>query len=300
VLAEYARAMRVLYRKEFASPAAGDAQALLEYVAGLYRERGHSTDSQVESGFAVQQALAVIRAEADHGPLDRVLIVGPGLDFAPRTDLVDLFEPRSYQPFAVGDALLGLRLASSERLRIHCVDISPRVVAYLAGLPKDAPTALPLVSGLAERADRPFSADYREYFAGLGKSVGKERPLVLPAGFEGRLSKRLEVRREFAERLTAERLDVVTERHDPPPVCDLVVVTNVFSYFDPPQQALALANVASTLRKGGYLVHNEPQSALVAAAEALGLSLVQARSVLLASHPREPFFDRVVIHRRTR
>ena len=61
-------------------------------------EEHRRTDTQVEANFAVHTALSVIRA---YGPdrLDRVLIVWPGLDFAPRTDLLEAYEPQSYQPW---------------------------------------------------------------------------------------------------------------------------------------------------------------------------------------------------------
>ncbi len=294
---EYTRVMRFLYRKEFLSRNLQEPPALEAFLAGLYRERGHSTDTQVEANFGVHTALAVIRALREPGPLDHVLVVGPGLDFAPRTDLQDLFEPASYQPFAVADAMLSLGLSTPERLRVHCVDINPRVNAYLQGLSRERPTRLPLVAGVPERPERPFTADYREYFERLGRSVGEVRPLSLPAAFGPRLHKALVVRAEITRRITADRFDVVTERYDPPPRYDLVVVTNVFSYFDPAAQALAVSNLGSMLRPGGYLVHNEPQSSLVSAAQAVGLPVVQGRTVLLASGAA-PLFDRVLIHQK--
>src|SRR5206468_9948026 len=124
---EYSRVMRFLYRKEFLSRGLPDPQAREDFLAGLYRERGHSTDTQVEANFGVHTALGVIRALGEPGPLDHVLVVGPGLDFTPRTDLQDLFEPASYQPFAVADAMLSLGLSTPQRMRIHYVDTRPRV-----------------------------------------------------------------------------------------------------------------------------------------------------------------------------
>ena len=193
--------------------------------------------------------------------------------------------------------MLSLGLSTPQRMRIHCVDISPRVNAYLRGLSRERPTPLALIGGVPERPERPFTADYRRYFERLGRSVGEERPLTLPADLPPRLGKTLMVRAEIARRITADRLDVVTERYDPPPRYDLVVVTNVFSYFDPAAQALALSNLGSMLRPGGYLVHNEPQSSLMSAAQVAGLPVVQGRTVLLASGAA-PLFDRVLIHQK--
>src|SRR5262249_6554623 len=86
--AEYARTMRFLYRKEFASRNLS-RDRLAAYVASLYQDRGHSTDTQIESNFAVYTALAALKAgektKSSTIQLNKVLIIGPGLDFAPRT-----------------------------------------------------------------------------------------------------------------------------------------------------------------------------------------------------------------------
>jgi hypothetical protein len=298
LLEAYARTMRFLYRKEFASRGLKDPQELEAYLASLYQRRGHSTDTEVEANFAVHTALAVVRAYGQRR-LDRVLVVGPGLDFAPRTDFLDVFEPQSYQPFAVADALIGLQLSDARALRLHCVDINARVLDYLGGLSSREPTRLALLPGVPERPDRPFTPEFRAYFRGLGTEIGQEAPLALPPGMPPRPGKALHVRPEIAARITAGRLNVVTERYDPSPEYDLVVVTNVFSYFEPAEQVLALSNIAAMLRDGGYMIHNEPQSSLIDAAAGVGLPLADARSVLLAAHETAPLFDRIVIHRKS-
>jgi hypothetical protein len=239
----------------------------------------------------------VIRARGE-GHVERVLIVGPGLDLAPRTGLVELSDPQSYQPFAVADALLSLGLSERSRLRIHCVDINARVVEYLSGLSRRLPTTLRIVSGVPERDDRRFTPAYRRYFEELGASIGRQTSLALPPELAGHLGKSLAVDPAVAAAITAAELNVLTERYDPSPSYDLAIVTNVFSYFDPAQQALALSNIEAMLRPGGYLVHNEPQTALVSAAARLGLAMTDARTVLLAAHREAPLFDRVVIHRK--
>jgi SAM-dependent methyltransferase len=293
---EYARVMRFLYQKEFAARDLEDPQQREAFMAELYRKRGHSTDTQVEANFAVHSALSVLRAQGARG-IDRVLIVGPGLDFAPRTDLDDESEPQSYQPFAVADSLLGLGLADPARLRIHCVDINERVVAYLRGL-RPGTLQLRLVPGIPERGGRRFEPDYRAYFERLGASIG-EHEVRLDPGSDRLGTKLVLVRPELIGMITADRLDVVTQRYVAPPAYDVVVVTNVLGYFDSAQQALALANIGAMLRPGGYLVHNEPQTALVASAEALGLALQDARTLRVATHPETPLFDRVLIHRKS-
>src|SRR5205807_3507326 len=123
----YRTAMRFLVQKE-----------IDERGSVVYQERGHSTDTQVEANFAVWNALATIHALNGSEKLNRVLIVGPGLDFAPRTDMIDAFDPQSYQPYAVADALLQLKLADPASMAIHCVDINDRVVRFINEYPKGA------------------------------------------------------------------------------------------------------------------------------------------------------------------
>jgi hypothetical protein len=295
--AAYLRVMRFLYKKEFVGRELRDPQAAEEFLAELYRKRGHSTDTQIEANFAVHTALSVVR-ELEPTRLLRVLLIGPGLDFAPRTGLVDLFEPQSYQPFALADSLLALGLARREELRVHCVDINERVVAYLQNASKLSAPTLRVLSGVAERAERRFTDDYRAYFRRLGERIAVERPLAVPGEFAAHLRKTLELKPEIAARVTAERLNVVTQRRDSSPGYDLAVITNVFGYFDPVQQALALANLEAMLRPGGYLIHNDPQTLLVETAESLGLGLVHARTVLIAQGEPHSLFDRIAIHRK--
>ena len=62
---EYVRTMRFLYRKEWA----GEGGA-------LYQQRGHSSDTSIESSFAVWNALQVVKALDPTARIHRVLVVG--------------------------------------------------------------------------------------------------------------------------------------------------------------------------------------------------------------------------------
>src|SRR5258706_7683496 len=78
---QYARAMKSLYAKEF------------DAMPNYYQTRGHSTDTQISANYALWTALSVLKASRPGLRIERVLIVGPGLDIAPRTDLVDRYPP---------------------------------------------------------------------------------------------------------------------------------------------------------------------------------------------------------------
>jgi len=291
---EYLRAMRFVYEKEFiAQRSAGAADA----VAALYRTRGLSTDTEVEAGFVVYNGLGVVKALDPERRIRRVLIVGPGLDLAPRTGMLESAPPESYQPWAVMDALISLGLSRAEDLEVIGADINPRVVDHLRRSAQQPP-ALTLISGIQENASVTFSPQYREYFAALGSAIGL--PGDAAARTNGHLQKRVRVRPEVARALDGQLLDIVTERLEGPPF-DIVVATNILPYFDDRELSLAMCNVAAMLATGGFLLHNEPRPVLGDVTEALGLRFEQSRQAAIASvREAPPLADSVWIHRKLR
>jgi len=292
VLREYLRAMRFLYQKEFVAQRAPDAA---DAVAALYRSRGLSTDTEIEAGYTVYLGLAVLKALEPDRRIRRVLIVGPGLDLAPRTSLIDEAPPESYQPWAVIDALVGLGLARLDDLAVVGADINPRVVDHIRRA-NAAPPALRLVSGLKLTPQITLETDYRDYFSQLGLAIGSGRPLTTE--HEGRLTKEVRVLPAAARALTAESLDIVTERLTGEPF-DLVIATNILPYFDDTELALALSNIAGMLAPGGVLLHNEPRPALREIATAVGLPMEQSRQAPIARVTNAPALaDVVFLHKR--
>lgn len=302
---EYGRTMRFLYRKEFLAREVGkEAQA--GYVASLYRTRAHSTDTQLEAGYAVEVALAAIgQAGRERPRMERVLIVGPGHDLAPRTGFLDALPPQSLQPFTLADSLVRHGLADLARLQIHAVDINPRVVEHLerltavgAGGVSSLPR-LELVSGVAEGNGLSFTADFRDYFRVLGGGIGRVIDERSPSAPQGHLAKRVELDARLGVVLSARRLNIIAERYDPSPRFDLIVVTNVFPYFETRLELpLAVANLAAMLRPGGWLVHNELPIIGESIFPAVGLPVEQVRTLVIASGVGPPLFDGFVIHRK--
>src|SRR4030095_13068624 len=128
LIREYVRVMRFIYQKEFVAQRSEQPSTA---VAELYRTRGLSTDTAVEAGYVVYLGLGVLKALEPDRRIRRVLIVGPGMDLAPRTGLVEEGPPESYQPWAVIDALLSLGLARADNREIVGAAINPRVVEPL-------------------------------------------------------------------------------------------------------------------------------------------------------------------------
>lgn len=217
----------------------------------VYQKRGHSSDTSLAPGFTVWNALGVIRGLDPEAVLGKVLIVGPGLDFAPRTAMHDGVPPQTYQPFLLSEALPGASILS--------VDVNPRVVEFLKRPAR--PLILPEETG---------NAEYLEYLA------------------------RLRPQRTVAAR--AELLNIVTQRLDEQ--FDLIVATNILVYFNRTELALAIANISSMLRSGGYLVHNEVRTELEELAGLVDLPVVQARTINIAQGTKAPLIDAAVIHRK--
>ncbi len=266
LMSAYHQAMRFLYRKEFEGGR-----------TSLYQERGHSTDTRMESNYAVWTALSVLKAIDPAASFSNILIIGPGLDFAPRTALFDRVPPQSYQPFAVADALLSTG-AAAPGWRMHSVDINDRVIRFLDTFPSRKDPRLVVLKGAA-------GDEYDRWFERAGEAIGRVRPI------EG--GKSIAVRAGVAERMTASKLNILTERYEPSPGYDLAIATNVFVYFSPAELALAMANIRSMMKDGGYLIHNELRAEMDLIAQAAGFAPVQARTLRFSGD----LYDAFAIHR---
>lgn len=287
---EYLRAMRFVYEKEFV---AQRAQRPAEAVADLYRTRGLSTDTAVEAGFLVHLGLGIVKGLHPDTRIRRVLIVGPGMDLAPRTGFQET-PPESYQPWAVIDALVSNGLARLDDLEVTAADINPRVVAHLRRS-RSAPPTLSLTSEIAEKDGVTFSRDYRDYFTALGSQLAGESGRVQEQS--GHLHKSVRVGAPAARTLRAEPLDIVTERLTGAPF-DLVIATNILPYFDDLQLTLAASNIAAMLAPGGIFLHNEARPVLGDLSAAVGLPFEQSRHAVIATvkGAPAPLFDSVFLH----
>ena len=299
LIREYERAMRFLYEKEFVAGRTKDSAAA---VAALYQTRGHSSDTEIEAGYAVYAALATLKQLALK-PVTRVLIVGPGLDLAPRTALLEAADPQSYQPFAVIDALRTLHMTgagagAADSLRLDAVDLNPHVASAIERAVRAPRLTLHVTSGIADTDRTRFTDDYRAYLASFGLAIDATH--TQPEGAaRGHARKTIPIAKDVQAAIHASRLDVVTERIADGDGYDLVIVTNVFPYLSDPELIVAIANIAATLAPGGALIHNEPRPLLQSTAASIGLPAVHARSVLIATVPGgNDLYDAIWIHQK--
>jgi hypothetical protein len=291
---EYLRTMRFVYEKEFVAQRSASAR---EKVTELYRTRGLSTDTAIEAGYLVYLGLGVLKSLEPNRRIRRVLIVGPGLDLAPRTALLEEGPPQSYQPWAVIDALLALDLSRTDDLTVVGADINPRVVTHLQRSGSDPPE-LTLVTGIADDEMVTLTEEYRDYFTRLGNAIGDTRSPSGSGAAKGHLRKSVKVRPSAARTLQAQRLDIVTQRLGAAPF-DLVIATNILPYFDDVQLMLALSNVAAMLAPGGVFLHNEARPLVGEVTAALNLPFQQSRHGTIATvRGAPPLGDSVWIHKR--
>lgn len=299
LMREYERAMRFLYEKEFV---AGRARESAAAVAALYQTRGHSSDTEIEAGYAVYAALATLKQLAPGKLVTRVLVVGPGLDLAPRTALLEAADPQSYQPFAVIDALRALGMTGApDTLRVDGVDLNPHVATAIERAVRAPKLTLHVTSGIADTERTRFTDDYRTYLARLGMHISSApAPQPEPPGRDGHVRKAIPIGPDVLSAIHASRLDIVTERiAERDAGYDVVIVTNVFPYLSDPELIVAIANIASVLAPSGVLIHNEPRPLLQSTAASIGLPAIHARSVLIATVPGgNDLYDAIWIHQK--
>ncbi len=290
---QYERTMHFLFEKEFVAGRSPDSAAA---IAALYRQRGLSTDTAIEAGYLVHQALATLRASEPARRIQRVLIVGPGLDLAPRTGLIEAGPYESYQPYAVLDSLVALGLTRLDGAAVVAADVNARVVGHLRDA-RSREVSLTLFSGLGETESLTLDDEYRRYFNNLCAAIGESLPMPpLSDRYRGHLRKSVRVRRDAVRVVDALALDIATQQLDDA-AFDLVVATNVFPYLDDTLLTLALANIAAMLAPGGVLIHNERRSLIHTVGAELQLPVVHTRTAVIAAvRGSPPLYDGVFVH----
>jgi CheR methyltransferase, SAM binding domain len=253
------------YLRRRADADVADASQQRAIHATLYRDRGLSSDSSFHVDFALEQALAAVRdrGELTGRPVDRVAVIGPGLDFVDKAQGYDFYPVQMIQPFAVGDSLR--RLGVAQRPAVTAFDISPRVIAHLRHARQRAARREPYRLNMLLEQDRAGSRvdpALVEYWRRFGEHLGTAAAADVPAEYAGRVRARaVHVRPEIVLDLSGAELNVVLERLSSAEATnrfDLVVATNVLVYYDTFEQALATGNMASMLREGGLLMTNQP------------------------------------------
>ena len=241
--------------------ATSSGNPMTEFVARsrLFRTRGLSLDTSLIPNYAVQQALAAMKARGllAPGSVRRVAIVGPGLDFANKDVGFDFYPPQTLQPFAVLDSLerLGLSPAPGDP-EIVLLDISPRIIAHVTQARARAARNIGYNVNLPLPRSTAWLPEIRAYWQTFGDHIGapiQTRPTEAIA--ELAELRGVRARPAAVQRMSVSDVNIVTQRLDGE-AFDLVIATNVFIYYDVLEQALAMSNVEAMLKPGAFLLAN--------------------------------------------
>ncbi len=231
--------IRVLQSLRDKQSVMGDGSALADW----YQTRGISTDAGLVASYPVAIGLRSIAARDAEWRASRVLVVGPGFNWAPRGSWREA-PGGSPQPWAVAATIGQLGLANSD-IAMTAADVHPRVAQWFSQA--RLPPAMLLDSGVAD-------VDVSEWRDGLAKWRGRNL------------------------RICGRRLNIITERL-PDRNFDLAIATNILLYLSDTEAALALANIAVMVRPGGYLIHNEMRAEVEKAAIAFGWKPIEVRTL---------------------
>jgi hypothetical protein len=246
-------------QQELGATAGADPVAEFTRRSTLYRTRGLSLDTSLLPNYSVDQALTAMKARGllKPGAVRRIAIVGPGLDFADKDVGFDFYPQQTLQPFAVLDSLarLGLSPASGDP-DVVLLDISPRIIDHVKQARARAAKNVGYTLNLPLPTGTTWLPEVRTYWQTFGDRIGAPASARASKAISALAELRaVRARPSVVQRMSILDLNIVTERLDGQ-AFDLVIATNVFIYYEPFEQALALSNVAAMLNRGGVLLAN--------------------------------------------
>lgn len=248
------------YRKTIeAARLQGGANAEFVERSQLYRARGLSLDTSIKPNFAIDQSLNALKTRGLLTRVQRVAVIGPGLDFTDKAGGYDFYPEQTIQPFALLDSLLRLQLATEAEVRLTTFDISPRINAHLQAARQRAGQGISYNIQLPRDARVQWKPDLLQFWEACGLQIGKGiAPAAVPAGLRELQLRAVQVRPAIVAKLTPLDLNVVFQRAELPDAerFDLIVATNILVYYNAFEQALALKNIERMLKPGGFLLSN--------------------------------------------
>ena len=236
-------------------------EAELSKRSRLFRDRGISVDTTILSSFGIDGALRDMKSRGmlRKKSITRVAVIGPGLDFTDKGFGYDFYPLQTLQPFAVYDSLIRLGLAEPGKLDVTAFDISQPVLEHLRRAHERAKAGEKYVVQLP-RVSWPWAADAVQYWHSFGSAVGEPAvPIQPPPALTGLETRAVAIHPEVVLSCTPVDLNIVFEQFDLPATkpFDLIIATNILLYYDAFEQALALQNISTLLKPGGFLLTND-------------------------------------------
>lgn len=291
-------AEQAAYQKKL-QEASAEADPSAVYLARgtLFETRGLSVDTSLLPNFALEETLRAMARKGVLAPgsMRRIAVIGPGLDFTDKRDGYDFYPLQTLQPFAVLEAVARLDLGKAEELQVVCLDLNSAVIAHVEKLSERGRAGQTYNLQLPRDPKADWSPEAISYWEHFGEILGSPtRPLPVPATLSGVVARAVAVRPQFAARMKAYDANIVTQTLDFPAGqgLDLVVATNVLVYYDRFQQAVAMANIARMMNRGGIFLANN----VLPAQHTNDLEYLGRRTT--AFTPSGAYGDDVVVYRR--
>lgn len=229
--------------------------------AAAFRDRGVSLDATIFPNFSVEKALRDLKSRGllKEGSVVRAAVIGPGLDFADKQSGYDYYPQQTLQPFAVYDSLARVGLAKPAGLTITAFDISSRVLEHLQHARERAQKGRTYTIQLPRDPNASWKPEAVEYWRTFGDHAGKSVAPIRPPAELSLITRAVEIRPAVVLSSEPVDLNIVLGRMNLPAGehFDLIVATNVFVYYGPLEQSLALQNVSTLLKPGGILLSND-------------------------------------------
>lgn len=227
----------------------------------VFRDRGISLDTTILSSFGIDSALRHMkdRGLLQAGSIAQVAVIGPGLDFTDKGFGYDFYPLQTLQPFALYDSLVRLGLAKPEKVHVTAFDISPEVLEHLRRARDRAKAGQTYIVQLP-RDSWSWAADAVEYWRSFGSAIGEPvTPIQPPPTLKGLETRAVAIRPNVTLSCEPADLNIIVQQADRSEAkrFDLIIATNVFSYYDTFEQALALQNIATLLKPGGFVLTND-------------------------------------------
>jgi hypothetical protein len=258
----------------------------------MFQQRGISLDTNLWADYILDAAFRSLLEKGilRPGGVQRIAIVGPGLDFANKEAGNDFYPPQTIQPFAVLDSLFRLGIASANAVELDTLDISENVNVHVSLIRQAASKGRSYTLQLPWNTERPMSDEYRahfvEYWQRLGDQIGQSvTPIPVPEAAASTQNRAVKVRPEIVARVTPLAVNVVYQRLNLPAdrAYDLVIGTNIFLYYGAFEQSLARANISAMLRPGGILISTDKlaENVLSDLKDVLDLPIVMSEQPLI-------------------
>ena len=253
---------QITFRERFAEATRESDQTTdLSKRSRVFRDRGISLDTTILSSFGIESALRDMknRAMLKADLITQVAVIGPGLDFTDKGFGYDFYPLQTLQPFALYDSLIRLGLAKSANVHITAFDISREVLEHLRRARDRAKTGENYVVQLPHES-WPWAADAVQYWRSFGSEIGEPAgPIQPPPVLNGLETRAVAIPPNVILSCEPVDLNIILEQPDRSEIkrFDLIIATNVFSYYDTLEQALALQNIATLLKPAGFLLTND-------------------------------------------